>query len=134
MSCSPVLSNYLINKQLLVLTNQGTFSSPATLYLALYTSNPQPNNSGTEVSGTNYARQAVTWTSIGGTGTSATNSATITFPTAGSGGWGTITYLALFDASTSGNLLMFAPATSSVTVANGNVYQVASGQLLIGMQ
>lgn len=133
MSCSPVLSNYLINKQLLVLTNQGTFTSPANLYLALFTATPSPSGGGTEVSGTNYARQAVSWTSLGGSGTTATNSATITFPTAGSN-WGTVTALALYDALSSGNLLMFAPATTSVTVNNGNVYQVSTGQLLLGMQ
>ena len=132
MSCAAVLSNYLINKQLLVLTNQGTFSSPATVYLALYISNPNPDNSGTEVSGTAYVRQAVTWSSVG-TGTTTSNSTNVTFPQAGSN-WGTISYLALFDASTSGNLLMFAPATTSVPVNSGNIYQVNAGLLTMSLQ
>lgn len=132
MACNPVLSNYLINKQLLVLTNQGTFTSPATVYLALYTSIPNPNNSGTEVSGTAYVRQAITWAAVG-SGQTTNNSVTITFPAAGSN-WGTVTYLALFDASTSGNLLMFAPATTSIAVNTGNVYQVNTGQLVMSMQ
>lgn len=132
MSCSPVLSNYLINKLLLVLTNQGTYSSPATVYLALYTSNPGPANTGTEVSGGSYARQAISWNTVS-SGTTATNSANITFPQA-SANWGTVTYLALFDASSSGNLLMFAPATTSIAVNSGNIYQVNSGLLTMSMQ
>ena len=132
MACTAVLSNYLINALLEVIVNQDTFTSPANIYLALFTTNPNPDNSGTEVSGTAYARKAVTWSSVG-TGISTSNSANITFPQAGSN-WGTVAYLALFDALTSGNLLMFAPATTSIPVNSGNIYQVNAGLLTMSLQ
>lgn len=132
MSCSPVLSNYMINKVLGILTNQGTWTPPTTVYLALYTSNPNPNNSGTEVTGGSYARQAVSWTALAG-GTSTQNSSTITFPTA-TANWGAITYVALLDAASSGNLLMFAPATVTITINNGQTYTITSGNLVASLQ
>ena len=132
MACSPVLSNYLITKFLQVLTDQGTYTSPTTVYLALYTSNPMPANSGTEVSGGSYARQAISWATVSGETTS--NNANITFPTA-TGNWGAITYWALFDASTSGNLLMFAPVSVTVTVNSGQSYPViTAGELVMSLQ
>lgn len=117
-----------------VLTNQGTYTSPATVYVALYTSNPNPDNSGTEVStsGTAYVRQAVTWSTVG-TGNSANNSATITFPTA-TANFGTVSYIALFDAVSSGNLLAFAAAASAIAVNTGNVYQLNAAQLVLSFQ
>ena len=133
MSCSPVLSNYYITNLLKVLTNQGTFTSPTTVYLALYTSNPNPNNSGTEVSGGSYTRQSISWSAVG-TGQSTSNTNTITFPTA-TGTWGTITYWALFDAVSSGNLLMFAPVSSVVTINNGNTYPtITATQVAVAFQ
>jgi hypothetical protein len=133
MSCSPVLSNYLITNLLKVFTNQGTYSSPSTVYLALYTSDPNPGNSGTEVSGGSYARQSITWASVG-TGQSTSNTNTINFPTA-TGNWGAISYWALFDASTSGNLLMFAPVSTTITINNGQTYPaITSGELVMALQ
>jgi hypothetical protein len=133
MSCSPVISNYLITKLLDVLTNQASYTSPTTVYLALYTSNPGVGNTGTEVSGGSYARQSITWSSVG-SGQSASNTNTITFPTA-TGNWGTISYWALFDASTGGNLLMFTPTSISVAITTGQSYpNITSGQVVLAFQ
>lgn len=132
MACVPALSNYVINKFLQVLTNQGTFTPPATLYVALYTSNPNPNNSGTEVSGTNYARQSVSWAALAG-GTTANNNTTISFPAAGSI-WGTVTYIALFDAVSGGNLIAFTLAASVINVNVGVVYTINPASLTLSFQ
>jgi|SRR5579871_2592046 len=135
MSCPLVLSNYLINKLLLTLTNQGQWTAPTTVYLALYTTNPNPNNSGTEVStsgGSGYVRQAISWASVG-SNLSVANNAVITFPTA-STNWGAITYLALFDAVSGGNMLMFTPLASSILINSGSIFQTAIGNLTAAFQ
>lgn len=71
----------------------GTYS------VGLFTTAPADSTSGTEVSGTSYARQATgSWSSASGGAIS--NSADITFPTAGTGGWGTIVAIGVFKGTT----------------------------------
>ena len=118
------------------------FTFPSTVYVALLTTNPT-DDTGTalvEVSGGAYARQAIVgssgWSSIapvsGGSGTTPeqmSNSAVITFPTP-SANWGTITGIALYDASTAGNLLYWASITSQV-INTGVVASFAIGSLKV---
>lgn len=105
----------------------------ATAYVGLFTATPSDTGGGTEVSGGSYARVAVTsslanWagtqaaastTASSGTGGTTSNNASITFP-APSGNWGAITSIGIFDASTTGNLLFWAPLTVGKTVNNGD--------------
>jgi|ERR1700722_10218787 len=114
------MSNYLSNKLCDLYFRGISFSFPSTMYLAAYTVNPTYNTSGTEVTGTSYARVSVAsnttnWSSTNSSsgtqnpssGTSQTSYDLVqfAFPSAGSN-WGTITGLALFDASTSGNMFV----------------------------
>lgn len=87
-----------------------SYTPPTTLYLALYTSAPNDAGGGTEVSGGGYIRQAVT---VSGT---YSNSNIVQFPNTG---WaGTIVAIALFDASSGGNFLIWNTITSTA-VASG---------------
>ena len=120
------LSNYLENKLLdHVLRNQ-SFTSPTTVYVGLYTSDPSDDNSGTEVSGGSYARQILNVTTA--TGGIVTSSADVTFPQA-TAQWGTISHIGLLDALSSGNLLMHTPLTTSRAVEVGDVLKIATGSL-----
>jgi len=100
---------------------------PTAWYLALFTSNPADDASGTEVStsGTAYARQSATFTVSGDT---ASNNAAIEFPTA-TASFGTVSHVAVFDAATSGNLIAYAALTSSKAIDTGDVFRVPSGDL-----
>jgi hypothetical protein len=118
-------SNYLENKVLLHVFGGSAYSAPATLYLALYTSNPGDDNSGTECSGTSYARQTITFTVVNDT---ASNNAAVEFPVAGSS-WGTITHVGILDALTSGNLLAHGALTVSKAIDSGDVFRVENGDL-----
>lgn len=118
-------SNYLENKVLDHVFGGVAYSAPATLYLALYTSDPGDDNSGTECSGTSYARQTIAFTVTNDT---ASNTSAVEFPTAGSA-WGTITHVGILDALTSGNLLAHGALTASKTVAQGDVFRVPAGDL-----
>lgn len=100
---------------------------PTAWYLALFTSNPAEDASGTEVStsGTAYARQSASFTVSGNT---ASNSAAIEFPTA-TASYGTVSHVGVFDASTSGNLIAYAALSSSKAIDTGDVFRVPSGDL-----
>ena len=98
---------------------------PTAWYLALFTSNPAEDASGTEVStsGPAYARQSATFTVSGNT---ASNSAAIEFPTA-TASYGTVTHVGVFDASTGGNLIAYSALSTSKAVGTGDVFRVPSG-------
>lgn len=106
------------------LTN-GSPTRPTAWYVGLFTAAPGEAGGGTEISGSGYARQAVTFTVSGNL---ATNNAAIEWPTA-TGSWGTITHVAVFDALTTGNMLVYATLTASKTISTGDVLRIPSGDL-----
>lgn len=122
------MSNYLENALVNATLRNTAYTSPSTVYLALYTSDPTDADSGTECSGTSYARQSITFGAPSNGVT--TNSAAIEFPQAG-GAWGTISHIGIRDASTSGNLLYHTPLDASKTIATGDVFRVAIGSLSV---
>jgi len=122
-------SNYLENKVLLHVFGATAYTAPATLYVGLYTSDPGEGNTGTEVSGGSYARQTITFTVVNN---QASNTAAVEFPTA-SASWGTVTYAAIFDASTSGNMLAYGALTTSKTIASGDVLRIPAGDFDINL-
>ena len=122
------MSNYLENALINATLRNTAYTSPATVYLALYTTDPTDADSGTEVSGSAYARQSITF-GAPSNGVS-TNSAAIEFPQA-TGSWGTITHIGIRDASTAGNLLYHSPLDASKTIATGDVFRVAIGSLSV---
>lgn len=123
-------TTYTQQKVLELITGKTAFSTPTT-YVALFTAAPSDAGGGTECTGTNYARKSTAGSDWGSaSGTSITNSAAITFATPG-GSWGTATHFALFDASTSGNMLGWAALTTSQAIGSGNTVSFAIGALTI---
>jgi hypothetical protein len=122
------ISNYLEDALINGTLRGTTYTAPTTVYVALYTSDPTDADTGTEVSGTSYARQAVTFGAPSNGAT--TNSAAVEFPQAG-GSWGTVAYIGIRDASTAGNLLYHTALDASKTIATGDVFRIASGSLSV---
>jgi len=122
------MSNYLENALINVTLRATAYTAPTTVYLALYTTDPTDADTGTECSGTSYARQSRTF-GAPSNGVS-TNSAAIEFPQAG-GAWGTITHIGIRDALTVGNLLYHTPLDASKTIATGDVFRIAAGSLSV---
>lgn len=118
-------SNYLENKVLLHVFGATAYTAPTTLYVGLFTSDPGEGGTGTEVSGGSYARQTVTFTV---TDNLASNTAAVEFPTA-SASWGTITYAAVYDAATGGNLLGSGGLATAKTIDSGDVFRIPAGDL-----
>jgi len=100
---------------------------PTAWHLALFTSNPAEDASGTEVStsGTAYARQAATFTVSGNT---ASNSGAVEFPTA-TASYGTVTHVGVYTASSGGDLIAYAALSTSKAIATGDVFRVPAGDL-----
>jgi len=98
---------------------------PTAWYIGLFTAAPGEAGGGTEISGNAYVREAVTFSVTGDT---ATNTAAIEWPVA-TGNWGTITHVAVFDASTSGNQIAYAALTASKVIATGDVIRIPAGDL-----
>jgi hypothetical protein len=121
-------SNYLENALINAVLRNTTYTSPATVYVSLYTSDPTDADSGTEASGGSYARTAVTF-GAPSNGVS-TNSADVTFPTC-TASWGTVTHIGIHDASTSGNLLFHTPLDTSKTIDSGDIFKITSGNLSV---
>jgi hypothetical protein len=122
------LSNYGENLVLTWLLTNGSATRPTSWFIALYTVAPGEGGGGTEVSGGSYARQAVTFTVSGTAPTEASNSVAVEFPTA-TANWGTVVAAAIFDASTSGNMLAYANLTTSKTIDSGDVLRFNVGAL-----
>jgi hypothetical protein len=120
------ISDYYENKIIDHMLRGAAFTPPSTIYLALFTTAPTDAGGGTEVSGGSYARQSFTLDAASAGATQ--NSADITFPTA-TANWGTVVAVGIFDASTAGNLLMWANLTASKTVNSGDVFKVNAGDL-----
>lgn len=129
------LIDFLFRAQALGITG-GTAAAgtgPANLYVALLTAAPSDTGGGTEVTGGSYARVTVAsslanWagtqsagstTASSGTGGTTSNNNAITFP-APSANWGSVTHVAIYDASSSGNLLAWSALTTPKTVNNGD--------------
>jgi hypothetical protein len=106
----------------------GSVTRPTAWYVALYTSAPTDAGGGTEVSGSGYVRQPVTFaaaTSGAGT-TSNTNAQTFT---ATGGAFGTVVAIGIHDAETSGNLLWHGNMTASKTIADGDTLEFSIGNI-----
>lgn len=119
------LSNTFETTTLQWLFTANSVTRPSAWYLGLFTAAPGEGGGGTEVSGNGYTREAVTFTVSGNT---ASNDAAIEFPTA-TGSWGTITHAAVFDASTSGNMIAYASLAASKAIDTGDILRVPTGDL-----
>ncbi len=122
------MGNYLENALINAVLRNTSYTSPTTTYLALYTSDPTDADTGTEITGGSYVRQAITFGSPSN-GTS-TNSAAVEFPQA-TADWGIISHVAIRDAVTSGNLLFHTALDASKTINNGDIFKITSGNLSV---
>jgi hypothetical protein len=121
-------SNFLEDALINATLRATTYTSPATVYVSLWTSDPTDAGSGTEVSGGSYARTAVTF-GAPSNGTSL-NSADVTFPTA-TASWGTVGWIGINDALSSGNLLYHTALDLAKTIDSGDIFKIETGNLSV---
>lgn len=125
------MSNYLEDALINATLRNTTYTSPATVYIALFTTDPTDANTGAEVSGGSYARTAATFGAP--SNGVATNNNAITFPTA-TGSWGTVTHIGIMDASTAGNLLYHTALDTAKTITNGDIFTISTSNLSVTLE
>lgn len=122
------LTNYLENKLLDHFLGTTAYTMPNPVYVALFTVAPGDAGGGTEVTGGSYARQTAAFTAASAGATS--NSGNIDFtgmPAA------TTVAIAIFDASTSGNMLVHGTLTTNKQTDAGDTLRIATGDLDISI-
>jgi hypothetical protein len=128
------LSNYLANALLNHVLRNSQYTRPTNVYVALYTTNPTPADTGQEVSGGGYTRLPIVFgpPAVEGGKPTVKNSADIAFAIA-SASWGTISHIALRDAATGGNLLYFAALDSPRSILANDVFKFLTGSVAATM-
>jgi hypothetical protein len=124
------MSNYLENALLNGTLNATTYTAPTTVYVSLWTSNPNDDGSGTEVSGGSYARVAVSFATASGTSGEVLNDAAVEFAAA-TAGWGVVGWIGINDALSGGNLMYHTALDTSKTIDTGDIFKIAIGNLSV---
>jgi hypothetical protein len=122
------LTNYLENKLIDHFLGTTSYTMPADVYVALFTVAPGEAAGGTEVTGGSYARQIATFTAASSGATS--NDSNIDFtgmPAA------TTVAIGIFDALTSGYMLLYGTLTTNKTTDAGDTLRIATGDLDISI-
>jgi hypothetical protein len=128
------LTDYTENEIIKHIFRTGSFTKPTAIYIGLMSAAAAPEaGTVTELTGNGYARVSVApldanWAAPSAGNGTTSNVAAITFPTA-TADWATATHFGIWDASTAGNLLVYATLTASRTVTNGSTASFAIGAL-----
>lgn len=122
------LTNYLEDKLIDHFLGTTSYTMPADVYVALFTVSPGEAGGGTEVAGGSYARQVATFTASSGGATS--NTANIDFADMPAV---TVVAVAIFDALTSGNMLLYGSLTTPRTLTAGDTLRIPTGDLDISI-
>lgn len=122
------ISNYLENALINATLRNTSFTSPASVFVSLHTADPTDAGTGTEVSGGSYIRQAATF-GAPSNGVS-TTTADISYPQA-TAGYGTVGWIGIWDAQTTGNMLYHTALDTSKAIDTGDIFKIASGSLTV---
>ena len=122
-----VKSTYLKQAVIKAALGEATFPSISNVYLALYTTNPTVDDTGTEVSGGSYARQQLSFANaVAGAKTSNTSETFSSMPAS------TVTHWGIRSASSGGNLLYWGAFDLPIQLNAGNNLTINSGDIVIG--
>jgi len=121
-------SNFLADSLINATTRAIDYSTPAKVWVALYTTNPTKEDVGTEVSEASYTRLEVTITPpVDGVSTNANEMKWSTATTA----WGVISHVGIRDAEVGGNLLYFTNLEEAKDIQVGDQFQIVVDNLTL---
>ena len=120
------MSDYLENEILDHILSVGAYTMPTNVYVGLATASFNDDNSGAELTGNNYSRKQATF-SAASSGTTSNSGAVQLDPATGS--WGSVSHFGIFDASSSGNLLIHGAFSAAKTIASGDILKIDAGDL-----
>ena len=124
------MSDYLEVKLLNLTLNGAAFTAVDDPYISLHTADPTDAGTGTEVSGTGYARVQAEFATASGTSGSVVTTADTTWAAAGAS-WGTVGWIGVWDASSSGNMLYHTALDADKTIDTGDVFKITAGNLTV---
>lgn len=118
--------------------NGGTWTQPSNTYISLFTVDPTVSSTGTEATGSGYARITVAsnttnWPTISAATTTITNNVAQSFAAA-TGNWSSSanqTSAGIWDAVTTGNLYYWGSLTVAKPVLNGDTASFAIGAITV---
>ena len=122
------MTDYLENKVLDGTVKATTYTAPATVYMALYSTAPSEAGGGTELVGNGYSRQSIAFANSAASG-SITNTGNVSFSCTGNA-W-SVQGHAITDASSAGNILYW--STTNKAVAPGETFTYAVGKITINI-
>ena len=121
-------SNFLADSLINATTRAIDYSTPAKVWVALYTTDPTKTDVGTEVDQASYNRLEVTITEpVDGVSTNANEMkwSTATTP------WGIISHVGIRDAEVDGNLLYFTNLEEAKDIQVGDQFQIVVDNLTL---
>ena len=125
-------SNYLENALLNATLRNTSYTSPTSVFISLYSTDPTDADSGTEIAASGYDRfevsAGVSFTTA--SGGSCRNTEAWEFVTATTA-WGTITHFGIHDATAAGNLLYYGVLTTSKVVGTNDIARFPAGTLSV---
>jgi stage V sporulation protein SpoVS len=125
------MSDFLELEMLDHTLRSAAYAHPATVYVALYSSDPGEGNTGNEIVGNGYAREVVAFDAA--SGSKVQSNGVITFDTATGANWLEVTHFGIFDQLTLGNLLFYAPVDTPRTVNVGDHAEFADHALVVDL-
>lgn len=125
------MSSFLKVKLLNLTLNGTSYAGVDDPYVSLHTADPTDAGTGTEVSGTGYARVQASFNTATGTDASETTDTDTTWSAAGSGGWGTVGWIGLWDDASAGDMLYHTALDASKTIDEGDVFKITAGNLTV---
>lgn len=133
MANAGAMTDYLENALINHVFRATAYTAPANIYVGLSTTACSDSATGTEVTGGSYARVSVatgtsTWAATSGTNGTTSNSGAVNFATP-SAGWGTVSYVVLYDALTSGNPMVCTALTTAKTINSGDTVSFPASSL-----
>ena len=121
-------SNYLANKIISATVRNQPYTTPAKVWVALYTTDPTKDDVGAEVKEPSYNRQELSM-SVPVNGETK-NTAQVDFAEATSN-WGLVTYIGIRDQAFDGNLLYFTEIDNAKNILSGDQLRIDVDKLTI---
>lgn len=127
------MTDYLEDRVLNHILRATASTAPTTIYAALFTANPGEAGGGTEltIGSLGYTRQSVAFNAP--SSNTCANTSIITFGPNTTTNWGTIVAVALFDASSAGNMLFYCLGLTTAVVVGESV-TISAGALTVLLQ
>ena len=119
-------SNNLADKLINATVRKIPYTTPTQSFVALYTSDPTKDNTGTEVTGVTYEREPLT---MDEPDDGVTQNASEMEWAVATTVWGTITHVGIVDAVVGGNLMYFAELIEPKNITVGDQFQITPTKL-----